>query len=342
FIYRTTNGGTTWTQVFTDAGFIDGIQMISATNGYAMGDPVLNAGVLKYVILRTTDGGATWARMTTEPVAPTGQFGWNNSFQVQGSNMWFGTNQTGLWRSTDLGVTWSFAATTAMTNSYAVWFNNSALGTCGGETGATQRSTNGGAAWAAAAVTSTAFVGGMAGVNNLSGQEFWASAGTGVYYTTNQGVTWSTAAPNGYSGTQTLNHVSMVRVLGTDRGWAVGNAGTIVRYNRTITGVADNPRELPTVFALDQNFPNPFNPTTTIRFALPEQATVSLKIYNLLGQEIATLAEGDMPAAFHNVVWNGRNNSGAQVATGMYFYRLEATGVSGDRFNSLKKLILLK
>ncbi|MBI5472562.1 MAG: T9SS type A sorting domain-containing protein [Ignavibacteriae bacterium] len=109
-----------------------------------------------------------------------------------------------------------------------------------------------------------------------------------------------------------------------------------------LTGVDELETGIPLEFSLAQNYPNPFNPSTTIRFGLPEQATVSLKIYNLLGQQIATLAEGEMPAAYHRVVWNGRNSAGAQVATGMYFYRFEATGASGEKFNSLKKLILLK
>ena len=109
-----------------------------------------------------------------------------------------------------------------------------------------------------------------------------------------------------------------------------------------VTGVDEEELGIPETFQLGQNYPNPFNPSTTIRFGLPEQATVSLRIYNLLGQEIATLAEGEMSAAYHRVVWNGRNSAGAQVATGMYFYRFEATGVSGEKFNSLKKLILLK
>lgn len=124
-----------------------------------------------------------------------------------------------------------------------------------------------------------------------------------------------------------------------------GNTPTVRNVGVRLTvivGVENSAEVLPTVFGLDQNFPNPFNPSTTIRFALPEQSIVSLKVYNLLGQEVATLTEGELPAAFHSVVWNGTNNRGAQVATGIYFYRFEATGVSGQKFSSLKKLILLK
>ncbi len=109
-----------------------------------------------------------------------------------------------------------------------------------------------------------------------------------------------------------------------------------------VTDVAEQEAGIPESFDLGQNYPNPFNPTTTIRFSLPEQSTVSLKIYNLLGQEIATLAQGEMPAAYHRVEWTGRNTTRSLVATGIYFYRFEATGISGEKFSSLKKLILLK
>jgi hypothetical protein len=96
-------------------------------------------------------------------------------------------------------------------------------------------------------------------------------------------------------------------------------------------------------FVLHQNYPNPFNPTTTIKYALPKEARVKLKIYNILGQEIVQLRDELQNAENHNVVWNGRNQAGSQVASGVYFYRMEARPVDGgDVFVSLKKLLLLK
>jgi hypothetical protein len=339
FIYRTTNGGTTWTQVYTlAAAFINGIQMVNTTTGYAEGDPVGG----NWLLLRTTDGGATWTQLTPALPQVGTEAGWNNSFQVRGTYAWFGTNNTKVYYTPNIGTTaFTGSATTGLLNSFAVWFNAaspSGLGMAGGSGGATQRSVNGGGTYTAAAAAG-ANVTGMGGV---SGTEFWATSGTNVFWTSNHGTTWAATPKNGYTGTQALNHVSMVQVGTNVWGWAVGNAGTIVRYRRLATDVASGAGEVPTVYALEQNYPNPFNPYTTIKFSLPEQANVSLKIYNLIGQEVATLAEGEMPAAFHNVVWDGRNSAGAQVATGMYFYRIEATGVSGEKFNSLKKLILLK
>ena len=101
-------------------------------------------------------------------------------------------------------------------------------------------------------------------------------------------------------------------------------------------------QEIPTTFALSQNYPNPFNPTTQIKYDLPEQSTVSLKIYNILGQEVMTLANGEQAPGFYSVTWEGRNNFGSQVSSGVYFYRFEAKGTSGQTFSTLKKMLFLK
>jgi photosystem II stability/assembly factor-like uncharacterized protein len=338
-IYRTTNGGTLWTQVYTLAGgFIDGIIMTSATNGYAVGDPVPNPGG-NWTLLRTTDGGATWTALT--PVLPqvSTEAGWNNSFQIIGNTMWFGTNLSKVYRSTNLGSAWTSSATPSL-NSYSLWFNNATTGMLGGAAGAVNKSTDGGATWTAATAAGTGSVLGVAGI---SGNEFWAASGTNVYYSANLGTSWTSAAKNGYTGAVALNAMSFVAgPAGSTWGWAAGGDVTvpnsaIVRYRRIITGVAANTAEVPTVYALDQNFPNPFNPTTTIRFALPEQANVSLKVYNVLGQEIATLVNDQLPAAFHNIVWAGKNGSGAQVASGLYFYRIQ-TGT----FMQTRKMLLIR
>lgn len=90
--------------------------------------------------------------------------------------------------------------------------------------------------------------------------------------------------------------------------------------------------DMPLSYALQQNFPNPFNPTTMIRFALPEQSVVRLEVYNMLGQQVAVLAEGEMPAGWHSVNFNA-----AGLASGMYIYRLSAGG-----FVQSFKMTLLK
>jgi len=94
---------------------------------------------------------------------------------------------------------------------------------------------------------------------------------------------------------------------------------------------------LPTTFALHQNHPNPFNPITTIRYDLPENGPVSIIIYDLMGREIKTLVKQVSAPGRYSVNWNGRNQFGKQIASGMYFYRMET-----PEFQSVKKLIFLK
>ena len=117
-------------------------------------------------------------------------------------------------------------------------------------------------------------------------------------------------------------------------------AGPNARYKLTIgspTGVLENVTDLPKEFALDQNYPNPFNPSTTIKFALPKDAMVSLKVYDVLGREVRTLVNQRVSAGYQQVVWDGRNQFGAQVASGIYIYRITA-----GQFISTKKMMMLK
>ncbi len=86
----------------------------------------------------------------------------------------------------------------------------------------------------------------------------------------------------------------------------------------------DMDSDLPKDFTLEQNYPNPFNPSTTINFALPKESDVTLNIYNVNGQLVRTLASGRYEAGRHHVVWDGRNNFGQTVSTGVYIYRIAA------------------
>ena len=94
---------------------------------------------------------------------------------------------------------------------------------------------------------------------------------------------------------------------------------------------------LPETYTLSQNYPNPFNPTTTIKFALPTGGEVRLDVYNILGQRVRTLVDKFLPAGEHEVVFDGKNDSGGRVATGVYFYRI----ITKD-FTESKKMVLIK
>ena len=94
---------------------------------------------------------------------------------------------------------------------------------------------------------------------------------------------------------------------------------------------------LPDVFALHNNYPNPFNPVTNITYDIPEVANVSLEIYNVMGQKVRTLASGSHEPGRYRILWNATNDFGEGLSSGMYIYKIQA----GD-FVSVKKLILMK
>ncbi|UCE19262.1 MAG: T9SS type A sorting domain-containing protein [Gemmatimonadota bacterium] len=98
--------------------------------------------------------------------------------------------------------------------------------------------------------------------------------------------------------------------------------------------------EIPTEYSLGQNYPNPFNPTTDIRYQIPDVRSpihTTLKIYNVLGQEVRTLVDMEKEPGYYAVTWNGRDNEGRQAASGVYFYRLTA----GD-YTATRRMVLMK
>ncbi len=94
---------------------------------------------------------------------------------------------------------------------------------------------------------------------------------------------------------------------------------------------------VPKTYALEQNYPNPFNPTTHIRYQIPEGSQVSLTIYNMLGQKVRTLVNGQQAAGVYDIVWDGTNDNGVKLASGVYIYRMTA-----GNFTQIRKLVLMK
>ncbi|KAB2880549.1 T9SS type A sorting domain-containing protein [bacterium] len=113
--------------------------------------------------------------------------------------------------------------------------------------------------------------------------------------------------------------------------------GEILVFNQNGSVELNAPGVPPEILKLNQNFPNPFNPETTIRYDLPADGKVTLKIYNILGQEIRTLVNRKELAGTYQVVWNGTNDRGSRVSSGLYFYRLQI-----DKTAKTRKLLLVK
>jgi len=170
--------------------------------------------------------------------------------------------------------------------------------------------------------------------------EFFATRGAAIYRSTDRGATWASSYAGGVGA---LNHISAATAGANAYLKAVSGTGGITSGYCAVTGVDDQPEELPGSFTLLQNYPNPFNSTTTIRYALPKDTFVTLKVYNLLGQEVTSLRDEMQNVGFYDIFWNGRNHAGQAVSSGVYFYRLKAKPFDGaEPFTSFKKMLMLK
>jgi len=132
-------------------------------------------------------------------------------------------------------------------------------------------------------------------------------------------------------------HHSNFFVHGTNRTgeWVQWREDPEIEVGRVLLSNAAG--SVPTSYGLNQNFPNPFNPSTEISFDLPKASQVELSIFNVLGQEVRSLVNRTMEAGKHTITWDGLNGSGTQVSSGVYFYRLSA-----GSFSDTKKMMLLK
>ncbi|OGU45068.1 MAG: hypothetical protein A2000_16865 [Ignavibacteria bacterium GWB2_36_8] len=145
-----------------------------------------------------------------------------------------------------------------------------------------------------------------------------------------------------YNGNYTFNvsnklynyDISLGQSLQNYMGYSItahpGETG--VNFNFTMTDVEEGQSVVPNEFSLLQNFPNPFNPSTLISYKLKETGNVQLKVYNILGDEIATLVNELKPAGNYEITWQAVN-----LPSGIYFYRLQA-----GSFTDTKKMLLLK
>lgn len=148
------------------------------------------------------------------------------------------------------------------------------------------------------------------------------------------GSAGAAAASSGIEAKCTLGQSTPIGTASADEttvnaGFWKGFLGVLSAFDPVLPRVFEN--------ALYQNFPNPFNPLTTIRYSVAKESSVEVVIYNVQGRKVRTLLKKNKSAGEYRVVWDGKNDRGQQVATGVYFCRLKV-----DSFVFVKKMILLK
>lgn len=322
-LWHTTNGGTNWAFVtLTPASvFINVVHFFNANYGFVMGDPV--ASQWRYYI--TTNGGTTWTLPPNTPASVGAEAGWNNSYCASDTgHIWWGTNVSKIWKGSLRGAFTSYP-TAGSPSSFGVWFNDNTNGVSCFQTGAIKNSVNGGVTWTTGSFTPAQTPFGLRGV--LGTTYIWMCTGAttsgSIYRSTNNGVAFisqHTMTASGYC-------IAMANI---NCGWVGMSNGQIRKYTDNV-GIG-KPITTPTRFELMQNYPNPFNPQTNIDFTLAQTGYVTLKIYNLMGQEVMTLIDGVETAGEHNVMFDA-----SSLSSGTYFYSMK----SGD-FTETKSMVLVK
>jgi photosystem II stability/assembly factor-like uncharacterized protein len=346
--YLSTNSGSNWTQVFTQANtIINGIWLYGVSNGIIVANPVGG----RWSLWKTTNAGVSWDSAGMYLPQAASETGFRNSLYVIGSKIWFGTNNSRIYYSSNSGISWTTISTSPLINSASLWWDASPslIGYTAGDL--LSKTTNSGVNYSVDANTL-----GSGNFNCITGNlqtflYFWYIRNSGnIYQKTNpSSPTWIVqyTAPSGI-----YTHIGISRTqMYYGSGWlyAIRNNGGISRGNSFVEGVKIISNKIPDAYNLHQNYPNPFNSSTKFKFdtrILPKTVAgevrggnIKLVVYNSTGQEVETLIDKVLQPAVYEAVWDG-----SQRSSGVYFYRLLVTNPNGYEvvYDVVKKMVMLK
>jgi photosystem II stability/assembly factor-like uncharacterized protein len=320
--WKTTNGGNVWSAISTPAGSINSIFFINENTGFAAGSRAVSGNSLG-TLFRTTSGGSNW-----DTVSVLSSTSINEVFFINSTTGWFCGNNGVLLKATNaLNFTFSNSGTTNDLKS--MFFLNEQTGWTGGN-GLLLKTTNGGVNWSnqiqgfGLRVNSIQFI--NANVGWISGDSL---AGVKVYHTTNGGNSWNQQFVAGGVNPK-------IFFIDANTGWFVGGVNRKTT-NGGVTSLTPISTYIPSHFSLSQNFPNPFNPATKIKFDIPASVettrwVVSLKIHDILGREVAVLVNEQLRPGSYEVDWDA-----SAFPSGIYFYT-----INSGSFKETRKMVLLK
>jgi len=295
-------------------------------------------------ILRTTDGGNNWDNSFTSGAIANEDIEFINEFTGFTVGVY-----ASMYKSTNGGINWNQVTEPMVASMFDIEFINESTGFVVGGTGIA-KTANGGNTW------STVLNSGGSQLNSIStfGNKFaWVVGSDKIYYSSNSGINWMSQNFTPYSYLQQISCVDSVNV------WVLGDRKLYKTSSGGVTGVEDQNSKLVEKFSLNQNYPNPFNPVTTVSYQVPEREFVTLKVYDLLGREVATLVNEEKPAGSYEVQFNSHSSevrnlpaSRQGLTSGIYFYQLKVyhtnggagdpSAISGQVYSETKKMILLK
>ena len=310
---KTVDGGNTWTNQSTGVeSYLNDVFFINNKVGWAVG---------KDFVIGTTNGGDEWDVL------------WNKNDSYLSSvyfidaNFGWAVGRGGLIiKSTDGGVSWDTLNSGTTEGLSTICFINESVGIVCGAEGKIIKTINGGLAWEYKESGTTRSMYDCTFVNEDI-----------IYVVGNNGqICKSFDGGENWETFNSISQKSLYAVHGLSNGnlWAAGGDGTIIHANLTITNLDEEilTQSSFNYFMLQQNYPNPFNPSTTIKYSIPKQSNVTLKVYDVLGSEVVTLVNKEQAQGNYEVEFDGTD-----LSSGIYFYRLKA----GD-FVETRKMILIK
>jgi hypothetical protein len=333
YVYRTSNGGANWTQVFTQPN--GKINTVRVWNGFMAGNPVNG----RWSLWKTTNAGLTWDSTGLYLPQNGNELGWSNSLEITqcGSDItyWMGTNNYRIYRSTNEGINWTPISTGSLQNTFTVrmnWFISQGHGYAGGSN--LMRTTNCGTTWDTVMAPGAGNFGALAfGEYGVDSDIPWEYFGifavrndNKIYYTLPNGSNWNEyTAPSG-----TYTYVDAASSGGPFV--AVRDNGGISWFCCFWGAVQKLGSEIPSNYKLFQNYPNPFNPETKIKFDITKTGNTIIKIYDAAGAEIKTLINEQLQPGTYEAEWDGSN-----YPSGVYFYKFITSN-----FSETKKMVLIK
>jgi photosystem II stability/assembly factor-like uncharacterized protein len=317
-IFKTTNSGENWFQINgTFQHYIRRVYCTNENNLWIVGDSGL--------IMRTTNSGINWENKSVADSITVYNININNN-NIFVSTIW------GILKSTDYGTNWVQVTLDGLFYSYNIYFLNSLTGWVI-PTSDLQfyKTTDGGNNWIK---YNRQIENGLptlrcSFVNENTGYAAALDYYHGLLKTTNSGFNWFIVTSYPYQNYMTNN----VSFINENTGWVVGSQGLILKTTNGGTSfISVNNQNVPDKFSLSQNYPNPFNPSTNIKYQIAKNSFVTLKVFDILGKEIATLVKEKQNSGTYESTFDARG-----LTSGVYFYRLTA----GD-FSETKKMLMIK
>jgi len=303
--------------------------MFDEDNGIAMGD-ALSWGDGPAIILRTMDGGSNWISVNDSAFGGISGDMWRRIDFVNQDIGYFypsGSSSYLLYKTVDGGSSWS-ATNHPQFGLQTMKFFNENIGFTANYSHL-YRTLNGGITWDSLA--SPGIDDWMMDIEFApeDSSKIWLADRRNIYYSTDFGDTWVTQP--------TVRGTRDVVFTDSLNGWVLCDNSIYRTSNggQLLTVIDDQFH--PDQYFLHLNYPNPFNPITTIQYELPQRSDVQVTIYDLLGKKVTTLVNQNQDAGFKSVQWNATNDKGNPVSAGVYLYQIQA-----GQFVQTKKMVLLK